>query len=773
MRILPLERLHLDVNKKIEISGIVQGVGFRPFVYKLAHRYALSGSVRNSNDGVELQVQGKMPQVQAFIDSLQQELPSLAHIDSLDIEDDRLMEYKGFRIVESDDTQQKRASMSPDISVCESCLEEMREPSNRRFGYPFINCTDCGPRYSIMQRLPYDRPNISMKLFQMCKECEAEYNNPEARRFHAQPISCFNCGPTLSLLDSKGRALYAGKEAIQKAIEAVREGKIIALKGLGGFHLICDATNRTSVSLLRERKKRPSKPFAVMFPDIDMLKASVIMSSKEEALVLSKEKPIVIASRSDNHGVFEAVAPGIDRLGVFLPYTPLHHLLLEGVGRSVVATSANVSDEPIITGSHDLIDKLGRVVDLVLDHDREIVNANDDTVMQVVAGENCFLRMARGFAPRNIPLPFKSEKKILALGAHQKDTISLVIDDKLIMSPHIGDLNSVQAFEYFERTVETFERMYDFHPDVIVCDEHPEYMTSRWAKERQVQEPSTRLIKIQHHYAHLLAVKAEHNLMGKALGFAFDGTGFGNDKVNSKAREGSLGCGSIWGAEVMILDEKGYQRHLSLHPFRLLGGEKAVKEPRRSALSLLFEYFSLEEVLNLESPIRNAFTAEELKLLHRAWEKGVNSPYATSMGRLFDAVASLADIVHFSSYEGESGLKMEACVDRSNTRHFPFSITEGRIDLEAMVRAIISMKQKREIVSMFFNTLVEIIVQVSRQHPDLPLIFSGGVFQNKVLAEKIVQRMQEEERSFYFQNTTPLNDGGISLGQAWYAVHNL
>ncbi len=750
----------MEVNKKIEIEGIVQGVGFRPFVYQLAHRYSLSGSVRNSNDGVRLYVQGTKLHVHAFIESLQKELPSLARIDSLDIKDERPMDYDGFSIIESDDKQHQRAFISPDISVCQNCLKEMKDPSDRRFGYPFINCTDCGPRYSIMQRLPYDRPNTSMQFFTMCKECEAEYNNPSEHRFHAQPISCFNCGPALRLLDSSATVLHSGKEAMRMAIEAVKEGKIIALKGLGGFHLICDANNMQAVSDLRQRKKRPAKPFAVMFPDINMLKASVNISTQEETLVLSKEKPVVIVSRSDDGPVCEAVAPGIDRLGVFLPYTPLHCLLLEGVGRPVVATSANVSDEPIITECDELIDKLGKVIDLVLDHDREIVNANDDSVMQVVSGESSFLRMARGFAPRSVSLPFKSEKKILALGAHQKDTISLVIDDKLIMSPHIGDLNSIQAFEYFERTVETFERIYDFHPDVIVCDKHPDYMTSKWAKERQNKHPDIALIELQHHYAHLLAVKAEHNLMGKALGFAFDGTGFGDD-------------GSIWGAEVMVIDEREYQRHLSLQPFRLLGGEKAVKEPRRSALSLLFEYLSLEEVLDVKSPLKDAFMKEELILLHRAWEKGLNSPYASSMGRLFDAVASLSGIIQFSSYEGESGLKMEACVDSSNTGCFDFSITGERIELEAMVREIVNMKETGEIVSMFFNTLVEIIVQVSRQHPTLPVIFSGGVFQNKVLMQKIAQRMQEEKRSFYFQNKTPLNDGGISLGQAWYALHNL
>jgi len=757
---LPWERSHLEVNREIKLSGIVQGVGFRPFVYQLAYRYGLSGFVGNNNRGVQLQIQGSVQNVQAFIESLRKELPPLARIDTMDIKERRCKVYAGFTIMASDHEAQKNALVSPDIAVCKSCLAEMKDPSNRRYGYPFINCTDCGPRYSIIENLPYDRPNTSMRFFRMCKVCEAEYANPHERRFHAQPISCFECGPTLRLLDNTGIGLATGKDAIQMAAKAVLEGKTIALKGLGGFHLICDASNSKAVSCLRERKNRPSKPLAVMFPDIQTLKNSVELSAKEEALIVSKEKPIVIVSRSKEYELCDGIAPGIDCLGVFLAYSPLHYLLLKDVGRAVVATSANLSDEPIIRESSELIKKLGKVVDLVVDHDREIINANDDSVMQVVGDKTFFLRMARGFAPKSMPLPFKITKKVLALGAHQKDAITLVFDDKLVVSPHIGDLNSVEAFEYFERTVKTFERIYDFKPDVIVCDKHPEYLTSQWAKELQVKDPVIALIELQHHYAHLLAVKAEHNLKGKVLGFAFDGTGYGDDD-------------RIWGAEIMIVDEQEYERRYTLHPFRLLGGEKAVKEPRRSALSLLFEYFTLEEVLSLDTALRDVFTQDEIELLHKAWEKGVNSPYASSMGRLFDAVASLADIVHVSSFDGESGLKMEAYTESSNTKCFEFSITEGRIDLEPMVRELIRTKDRREMVSMFFNTLVEIIVTLSNRHSDLPILCSGGVFQNRVLVEKVIQRMRGIGREVYFQNATSVNDGGISLGQAWYALHNL
>jgi len=735
-------------------------VGFRPFVYQLAHRYELKGYVLNDSEGVVVELEGSSNKIDDFIKGLYQELPPLARIDSIKSLDGTFIGHTEFKIIHSQNTRTKMALISPDIALCKNCLSEMNTPSNRRYQYPFINCTDCGPRYSIVETVPYDRPNTSMRFFKMCKECEEEYTNPLDRRFHAQPISCFACGPTITLLDAKQNTLSKNAEAIEMAVKAVLEGKIIALKGLGGFHLLCDASNTQAVSLLRKRKNRPAKPFAVMFSDIQSLKESAELPHEEELLITSKEKPIVITSKRETSIVCEEVSPGIDRIGVFLPYTPLHHLFLQGVGKPIVATSANLSDEPIIKDSKGIVEKLGHVIDLVLDHDRDIINTNDDSVMQIVEGNTIFLRMARGFTPKSIKLPFKSDKNILAVGANQKNTITLIFDDNLIISPHIGDLNSIEAFEYFERTVETFKRVYDFKPEVIVCDKHPQYETSKWAQNLKAQDSYLTLLEVQHHYAHILAVKAEHNLSGKVLGFAFDGTGYGDD-------------GSIWGAEIMISDDHRYERKYSLQPFRLLGSEKAVKEPHRSALSLLFEYYSLEEVMELDLGLLEGLPKEELTLLHKAWEKGLNSPYCSSMGRLFDAVSSLSNINHISSFEGESGLKMESHVDEAITQSFTFSIDEGVINMESMIRETIKMNDSVKIVSMFFNTLVEIIVEISYLHPDLPLVFSGGVFQNKVLLEKIEKRFKEMTRSIYYQNETSVNDGGVSLGQAWFALHNL
>ncbi|HSR74625.1 MAG TPA: carbamoyltransferase HypF [Sulfurovum sp.] len=748
------------MNRKLHITGIVQGVGFRPFVYQLADRYLLNGYIVNTPAGVIVEIEGKESGIDAFMGSLQNELPPLARIDTLSTE---ISEYKGhtdFQILQSELKSKRSALVSPDIAICDNCLKEMHDPSNRRYAYPFINCTDCGPRYSIIERLPYDRPNTSMHFFTMCEACRQEYNDPTDRRFHAQPISCPDCGPTLSLLDRAGNVLSLSEKAIEDAVSALKNGSIVAFKGLGGFHLLCDATNTQAVAELRKRKQRPQKPFAVMFQDMETLKTSADLSQKECELVTSKEKPIVITTKVTHSVISDLVAPGIDRLGVFLPYTPLHMLVIQEAGVPLVATSANLSEEPIIRNSAELLKKLDDVADYVLDHDRAILNANDDSVLQIAGDEKTTLRMARGYAPRSIKLPFKSEKKILALGANQKNALALVFDDTLILSPYIGDLNSLEAFEFFERTLHTFKRLYDFEPDVIVCDKHPEYMTTKWAKQFKTDHPGSISIELQHHYAHLLAGMAEFQLDQKVLGFAFDGTGYGDD-------------GTIWGGEVMIADNFEYERIASLVPFALLGGEKAVKEPRRSALALLFETYTLKEIRSLKLPTLDQFSELEIMSLHRAWEQGINAPMTSSMGRLFDAVASLADIMHLSSFEGESGLKMEQYFDDSITNLFPFEINTNQINIEPMIKTIVNMEDRKEIVSTFFNTLVEIVFRIAAQHPDMSLLFSGGVFQNKALVEKISKRSKDEQRTCYFQNDTAINDGGIALGQAWYALHHL
>lgn len=748
------------MNRKLNITGVVQGVGFRPFIYQLADRYHLNGFICNTAAGVNIELEGEESAIEAFVEALHSELPPLARIDTLCSEEAAYVGHTLFQILQSQTESQKTTLVSPDIAICKNCLQEMHDPTNRRYAYPFINCTDCGPRYSIMETLPYDRPNTSMHSFTMCKACQKEYMDPLDRRFHAQPISCPDCGPTLQLLDIKANVLKEGSETIKLTADAIKNGAIVAVKGLGGFHLICDATNTQAVSELRKRKQRPIKPLAVMFPGIEGVKASAEISLSEAKLITSKEKPIVIVPKRRDHLLSPLVAPGIDRIGVFLPYTPLHHLLLEEVHVPLVTTSANHSDEPIIRNSVELLKKLGSVVDLVLDYDRTILNANDDSVLQMAGDEKIILRMSRGYAPKSMKLPFKSKKKILAVGANQKNSMALIFDDTLVLSPYIGDLNSLEAFEYFERTLRTFKRFYDFEPDVIVYDKHPEYMTTKWAQQLQKDHSKLQTLEVQHHYAHLLATMAEHQIDRKVLGFAFDGTGYGDD-------------GTIWGGEVMIADHQEYERIVNIAPFRLLGGEKAIKEPRRSALALLFETYTLDEIHALKLPLLQEFSQEEVTMLHRAWIKGMNTPLCSSMGRLFDAVASFADIVQVSSFEGESGLLMEQYVDESITDIFHFEIECGIINLQPMIKSMVKMEDKQIMVSTFFNTVTEIIFQIAQKHPALPLLFSGGVFQNKVLVEKISRRSNKENRTYYFQNETAINDGGIALGQAWYALHDL
>lgn len=754
-------------HRSIRIRGIVQGVGFRPFVYALAVELDLHGHVFNDAEGVGIAVEGKPAAVETFLHRLQTELPPLARIDALNTESLAVAGYDGFRIIASDASAKKSAVVSPDMAVCDHCLAEMRNPADRRYGYWLINCTDCGPRYSITRTVPYDRCNTSMDAFEMCDACRAEYEDPSDRRYHAQPIGCHECGPKLYYREEDHQS--EGEEGFLAAVAALKAGRIVAVKGLGGFHLMCDATDEKAVGLLRERKRRPSKPFAVMFPTLEAIQKMGALSGTETGLITSREKPIVIV-RAAPGNLAASVAPGIDRLGVFLPYTPLHYRLFEQIDFPLVATSANLSDEPIIRTEEELGRKLGRVADGVLSHERAIVNACDDSVMQVAGGTPLMLRLARGFAPCTLTLPFKTGKKILAVGANQKNSIALAFDDRIILSPHIGDLGSLEAFEYFERTLETFKRFYDFEPDVVVCDKHPGYETAKWARELKTKNEKLKIIEVQHHHAHVLAGTAEFNIKEPVLAFAFDGTGYGDDKVNGEAREGALGYGTIWGGEVLRADGISYERVASLRPFSLLGGEKAVREPRRVALGLLFECRTLDEVLELDLPGVKAFSAQEIRLLHAGWQRGVNAPRTSSMGRLFDAVASLSGICQQVSYEGESGLLLEAAVNAQKDGAYPYTLRDGMIDWEPMLRAIIVGNEGAEVIaSRFLDTLVDIMVDLAREQA-LPVLLTGGVFQNRTLLERLMHRCEAENISCYLPSRFPVNDGGIALGQVWYAL---
>lgn len=732
----------------IEIRGVVQGVGFRPFIYTLGTSMHLSGEVSNNDYGVLILLDATQEELDKFIKNIRQNCPPLSEIESIEIREVKsTKQFSAFTIQKIHSSQKPTAQIPSDVAMCKECENELMERDNRRFKYPFITCTNCGPRYSIIKNLPYDRKNTSMDEFVMCKKCQAEYENPKNRRYHAQPIGCHECGPKLSLFDSSGRVLES-EGSIEEVVRFIAHGKIVAIKGVGGYHLVCDGTNDSAVKLLRETKVRPSKPFGVMVKDIEMAKKIAKINSQEEALLGSNRRPIVLLKKLQKESLSGLVAPNIKQVGLFLAYTPLHYMILEKLNFPIVATSANISGEPLCK-THEEIMKLSAVWDYCLEHDREIVNSCDDSVLFIESERTFMLRGARGYAPMYMKLPYKSDKKILALGANQKSTVAIVIDDSVILSPYIGDLESLSSIKHFKSHVATLKRIYDFTPDVVVCDKHPNYESTKYAKE--LEKEGIKLIQVQHHYAHILATMGVNKITSKVLGVSFDGTGYGDD-------------GNLWGGEFFVCDGSSYKRVGQFKYFRLLGGERAIKEPRRVALSFLFEIYG-KDAFKINNSTINSFSPGELKTLFTAWQKGLNSPYSSSCGRLFDAVASILNIVQIGSCEGESGLLLESLYDESVLGFYSFSIESDEIDFSEIFKQILHERDKNIAVSKFFNTLVEIIYEMYKKHK-LPLVISGGVFQNRVLLRLIMQKIPEA----YLPQNFLSNDSAIAYGQAIAAL---
>ena len=727
---------------KVNITGTVQGVGFRPFIYALTQRYLLTGTVSNNSNGVEIILNADSLTFQQFLTAVEYEYPPLASIEKISYKEFPYREFDDFQIIETREEGDVTVNIPPDVSICSACEKELFDPSDRRYGYPFITCTHCGVRYSVIYDLPYDRVNTSMKFFQMCKACEEEYINPSNRRYHAQPIGCWECGPSLKLV---GRGVLSQTEVIDETATLLKQGNIVAVKGVGGYHLMCDASNEDAVMKLRKRKHRPSKPFAVMVRDITMAREFAEISPKEEALLTSKERPIVLL-KTQGSKLSAQIAPNISYIGLFLPYTPLHLLLLDKLKRPLVATSANVTDEPICTTLEDL-EKLQGVYDYVLEHNRIIVNGCDDSVVMVVNEEKIILRRARGYAPAGVQLLFQLKSNVLAMGANQKSTVAIGFDDQVILSPHIGDLDSIGSVEYYKKNIETLERIYNFKPEVIIHDKHPNYESTKVAQQLKMKNEKSEIMNVQHHYAHILGVMAEKQLTGKVFGVAFDGTGYGDD-------------GNLWGGEFMVCDYEGYKRAGHLNYFKLMGGARAIKEPKRVALSLLFDLYG-EEAFTLENPTIQAFTALELRTYYTAWEKGINAPLSSSAGRLFDAVASLLGICQVMSFEGESGMLLEAFYDDTVEGHFPFVHRHGNINVLPMIEAMMKEEHTNVAVSKFFHTLIEMISVVYEEYADLPMVCSGGVFQNRVLLDLLLKHFP----NVLLPNNFPPNDGGIALGQ--------
>ena len=732
------------IRKRYLISGSVQGVGFRPFVYNIATSLGLEGFVKNNNIGVEIQIQGDIKTLDIFEEKLKNDLPVLAKIINIEIKNIDILYTGQFEIIQSRNNKSEhspfiKVTVLPDTAICSECKTDIKQ-HNKYYKYFATNCTNCGPRYSIIQTVPYDRINTSMKDFTLCKSCNSDYTNSSDRRYHAQPTSCNDCGPNITLFDTSNNAFINNNKLYQEIAKFITDGKIGAIKGIGGFHIVCDATNNEVVQRLRELKNRPTKPFAIMCKDINSVKNIANISKKEIEILNSKEAPIVILEKKENINISKYIAPNINKIGCILPYTALHYLLFEELDFPIVATSANISGEPIITTIEDIKEKLP-FLDFVVDYNRDIVNASDDSVVQVINDDIQVLRLSRGYTPYEIELPKDISKSILAIGANSKNNITLAFDNKLIISPYIGDLSHIKTFDFFSSTIKTFENFYDFKANTIIHDIHPNYESTKWAKTQ-----NKKLFKVQHHIAHIYSVKAQHNLSGNYTSFIFDGTGYGTDKT-------------LWGGEVFINDKRKY----SFKTIKLLGASKAIKEPKRVALSMLFDKYSLNEVLALDLPTIKAFSTSEIKLLHQAYTKNINSPSTSSVGRFFDAIASISGTCQVQSYEGEAGLYCEMLYDTNCNDSFFYSLDNNIIDIDFDFF-------DKQIVSKFINTLVQIILDISIKER-LPVILSGGVFQNKTLLELCIKKLQKQNIKYYTNTIIPPNDSGISVGQMWYYLN--
>jgi hydrogenase maturation protein HypF len=699
------------VRLRIQIRGAVQGVGFRPFVYRVAHELGLGGFVSNDGHGVTVEVQGeRAPEFEQRLAAG----PPLAEIHDLTIEEVPEQDATAFEIRGSATTDAPTAVVLADTAPCKACLQDLRDPRDRRYRYPFLNCTDCGPRFSIIRSLPYDRPHTTMQGFALCDDCRKEYQDPLDRRFHAQPTACPVCGPRLS-----GEL-------------AVHPGEIVALKGLGGYQLLCDARDEATVRRLRRRKHREEKPLAIMVRDLAMARELVDVAGAEE-LLTSRAAPIVLLPRRDD--LAPSVAPGNPRLGVMLPSTPLHQLLFDEVDFPIVATSGNLTDEPICID--DAQRYLAGIADRFVDHDRPIARHVDDSVVTLADGAAYPLRRARGYAPRPVRLA-REVPPILALGGHLKNTIALAIGDEVFVSQHIGDLDTARARGAFESVIADFLAMYGTTPAIVARDLHPDYASTIWWQENRFE---AREVAVQHHHAHLASCLAENHHEGEALGVIWDGTGYGPD-------------GSIWGGEFLLGDAHGYERVAYFKPFRLPGGDAAAREPRRSALALGHD--------------TGAFEAHELDLLQQMIDKGTNAPWTTSAGRLFDGVAAILGLKQRSVFEGQAAMMLEWIADSAERGAYSMPIADGVIDWAPAVTALDADPAVAS--ARFHNTLLDVIGEVAKNTGCPTVALSGGCFQNLRLLEGAIERLRKEKFEVLIHREVPANDGGIALGQVAVAA---
>lgn len=749
----------------IKVFGIVQGVGFRPFIHKLVNIHKLTGWVQNDTSGVTIDVEGEREELVKFVDDIRYRAPELAVIEDISVETcDNLKGYADFKIVKSQSEDEGFVLISPDVSICEDCSRELGDPENRRYGFPFINCTNCGPRFTIIEDLPYDRDKTTMDEFTMCSRCSNEYHNIEDRRYHAQPNCCEECGPELDFIDCSSKIVCG--DAIKCAAQKIEEGYIVAIKGLGGFHLACNALSSHTVSGLRKRKHRDQKPFALMCRDIDTVKKYACVSCDEQKLLEGIRRPIVLLEKLKNCDIPKEVAPDSNSLGFMLPYTPLHYLIFKHCSLdTLIMTSANISDNPVIYTNDEAVLKLGKVADYFLMHNRRIHTRCDDSVVRVLEGREYFIRRSRGYAPFPIKLN-AGMKQILACGAEQKASFSLSRDRYVFLSQHIGDLKNYETLVHYETQIENFKRLFKIEPEIVACDLHPDYLSSRYADEKY----SSPKAFIQHHHAHMASCMADNNLDGKAIGITWDGTGLGID-------------GDIWGGEFLTGGYSCFERAGSFLKLPMPGGDKSVKDLGAMAFSFMFKTFGEDAEAYWDMLGKADYYHKNADIFTRMIKNKVNSPFTSSCGRLFDGVSYLLGLCSTASYEGQGAVRLETAAFNGNEDILDYGISknDGMLiyDWRPTIRDIVSKIEAKKdvdyIASAFHNTLAVIGAEVCgdiRNSSGLNrVVLSGGVFQNILLLRKLTNRLKNMEFEVYIHNRVSPNDEGISLGQLVIA-HN-
>jgi hydrogenase maturation protein HypF len=751
-------------RKKLGVTGLVQGVGFRPFVYRLARSHNLAGWVRNTSRGVEIEVEGPTASLDLFIRQLSEEAPALSRVEQVVSEEATPLAQRTFEILASESLAGTEAVIPPDVGLCSDCAREIRDPGDRRWGYPFTNCTNCGPRFTLIRQVPYDRPQTTMTVFEMCPACRREYEDPGDRRFHAEPTACPACGPHV-WLEYQDEVME--REVLPTAAGLLRDGKILAIKGLGGFHLACDAANDMAVRALRERKGRQDKPFALMVRDLEEAARVGEIGDLERSLLLSPERPIVLCRRRAGGGISPLTAPGNNYLGLLLPYTPLHLLLMDQAPPALVMTSGNLSEEPLVFNNSEAREKLARLADAFLMHNRDIHVPCDDSVVRPRMGGTVIpLRRARGFVPQTVTLPLDAPE-ILGLGAEQKNTFCLAWGRTALLSQHIGDLDTLETFEYYQLAIRHFEALSRKHPRILAHDLHPHYLSSRYAWEQEGVE----LVAVQHHHAHVAACLAEDGRTDRCIGLALDGTGYGPD-------------GTVWGGEVLIADLTGFTRVGHLAPVHLPGGEAAIRNPARMAAAYLFAAYG-DDFRDMAEKLGLHFPDLEWRVLHKQLSTGWHSPMTTSAGRLFDAVAAVTGICRQRTYEGQPALEVETAADPGEQGFYPAPVRrDGEtlvLDTLALFRGIVSDhlagQDKAAIAGRFHQSLSQGLTELClslRESTGLNLIaLSGGVFQNGLLLGHLKTRLAQQGFEVLTHRLVPPNDGGISLGQVAIAAARL